>query len=74
MNVFEMFGFFILGSAVNMLLLGLCLVLLIKSIKNALNENVKEVGTQLAVIVDRADNIVKVFKKGENNGESKEMS
>lgn len=68
MNVFEMFGFFILGSVFNMLTVLVFLLILIGKIRNSLNDNVKNISVQASALIEKADNIINVFKKGGKNG------
>lgn len=74
MNIFEMFGFFILGSAWTIILIVIAVALIINSIKKSLNENIKTIGASIALNVDKIDKITSRFKKGDENGGNENVS
>lgn len=67
MNIFEVFGFFIMGSIFNMLLVTLFVMIIINRVKSGLNNNIQNLFEGLKKSISDLNNLVLLFKKGDNN-------
>lgn len=67
MNIFEVFGFFIMGSIFNMLLVTLFVMIIINRVKSGLNNNIQNLFEGLKKAISDLNNLVLLFKKGDNN-------
>lgn len=65
MNIFEMFGFFILGSLFNITLVILFAVILVNRIKAGLNSNIQELSEGISKALNQINELLSVFKKKE---------
>lgn len=71
MNVFEMFGFFMLGSLFNALVMVAVLLLVISSIKKALNENIGVLSERIGILIEKVEKVTSIFKKGGKNEDTR---
>lgn len=67
MNVFEVFGFFILGSVFNVLILLIFFKILIGSIRKSLDMNIGKLALMVESLLHKVEKIVSVFEKGGKN-------
>jgi len=65
MNVFEMFGFFMLGSVFNMLIMLFFLLILIGKIRKSLDLNIEKITIAITELLGRVEKITSIFDKGE---------
>lgn len=63
MNVFEIFGFFLLGAMFNLLLVTILVKLVINSIKKAINQNVNNLSDKVGDQLKSINDLINLFKK-----------
>lgn len=66
MNIFEVFGFFILGSVFNVLVLIIFFKILIGNIRKSLESNINTLAIEVNKSMDKANGIFKTLKGGKN--------
>lgn len=67
MNVFEMFGFFMLGSIFNMIIILIFVLIVGVRIKESIDSSVEKVILSTSPVIGRVEKIVNLFSKGEKN-------
>ncbi len=63
MNVFEMFGFFMLGSVFNMLIILVFLIILIVKIRKSLDMNINKISLMVESLLHKVEKITSIFEK-----------
>lgn len=63
MNIFELFGFFLLGSLYNTILITLVIYIIIKTIKKSLNDNIKIFSVEVSEKLKSINDLILLFKK-----------
>jgi hypothetical protein len=63
-NVFEMFGFFMIGSVFNMLIILMFFIILIEKIRKSMDVSIGKLSLMIESLLCKVETIINVFKKG----------